>query len=223
MSEFASTLKNDMSAETGVIDGPSMTAAAAFRRQGYVVIPRLIDAALADFFWSYVHTKFASLLLGPGGPLVPDSLGGYGDPAFDGLLEFLRPRIEASSGLPLYPTYSHFRLYRHGNALKRHRDRPACEISVSLNIGQTPAEPWPIYVEGSAGPYAALLAPGDALIYRGIDLFHWREAYKGRELVQVFLHYVDRDGPHAGRKFDGRKTLMQPASERRDENRAPDA
>ena len=205
------------------MDGPSTTAADNFCRHGYIVIPRLIDASLADFFWSYVHTKFASLLLGSGGPLVPDSLGGYGDPAFDALLEFLRPRIEESSGLSLYPTYSHFRLYRHGNALKRHRDRPACEISVSLNVGQAPAAPWPIYVQGNSGAYAALLAPGDALLYRGIDLFHWREAYPGRELVQAFLHYVDRHGPHAGRKFDGRKTLMLPTSERHDENLAGEA
>jgi hypothetical protein len=53
--------------------------------------------------------------------------------------------------------------------------------------------------------------PGDALLYRGIDLFHWRDAYPGEALVQVFLHYVDRDGPHADRKFDGRPTLMRPA------------
>lgn len=195
----------------------------AFRQHGYIVVPQLIDAALADFFCSYVHTKFASLLLGSGGPLVPNSLGGYGDPAFDGLLEFLRPRIEEDSGLTLHPTYSHFRLYRHGNELRRHRDRPACEISVSLNISQTPADPWPIYVEGNSGPYAALLAPGDALLYRGIDLFHWREAYMGRELVQVFLHYVDRDGPHADQKFDGRKTLMRPPQHEPDKGtQAPD-
>jgi hypothetical protein len=78
-------------------------------------------------------------------------------------------------------------------------------------------------VEGNSGAYSALLAPGDALLYRGIDLFHWREAYAGRELVQVFLHYADRYGPHAGRKFDGRKTLMLPASERHDGNRTPEA
>ena len=28
--------------------------------------------------------------------------------------------------------------------------------------------------------------------------------------MQVFLHYVDRNGPHAGEKFDTRKTLMRP-------------
>lgn len=202
----------------------SIDTAETFRRQGYVVIPQLIDAALAAFFWSYVHTKFASQLLGSGGPLVPDSLGSYGDLAFEGLLEFVRPRIEQCCGLSLHPTYSLFRLYRHGNELKRHRDRPACEISVSLNIGQTPAEPWPIHVEGHSRPYTALLAPGDALLYRGIDCFHWREPYAGRQLIQAFLHYVDRDGPHADKKFDGRTTLMRPARPRPDKgDQAPDA
>jgi hypothetical protein len=183
----------------------------AFRQQGYVIVPGLIDAALAGFFWSYVNTRFASLLLGPGGNVSPGSLGGYGDPAFDGLLEHLRPDIEARCGLSLHPTYSYFRLYQHGNALLRHRDRPACEISVSLNVGQSPAEPWPIHVQGPSGqPHTALLAPCDALIYRGVDCLHWRDAYAGNQLAQVFLHYVDRDGPYADQKFDGRKTLMRP-------------
>ena len=134
----------------------------------------------------------------------------YGDPTFDGLLEFLRPRIEEYSGLSLSPTYSYFRLYKHGDSLKRHRDRPACEVSVSLNIGQVPSETWPLYVEGSAGTYGALLSPGDGLLYRGIDVFHWREPFQGNRLVQVFLHYVDRNGPHADQKFDRRMTLMRP-------------
>jgi hypothetical protein len=211
-----------MSAETHTLDRPTAPPE-TFRRRGYVVVAQLIDRALADFLWSYVHTKFASLMLGSGGPLVPGSLGGYGDPAFEGLLEFLRPRIEERCGLALHPTYSHFRLYRHGNALRRHRDRPACEISVSLNIGQAPTDPWPLYVEGTAGRYAALLGPGDALLYRGIDLFHWREAFAGNQLVQAFLHYVDRNGPHADQKFDGRKTLMRRSKHEPDnETQAPD-
>jgi hypothetical protein len=185
----------------------------AFRRQGYIVTAHLIDPALADFFWSYVHTRFASRMLGSGGPLAPGSLGGYGDPAFDGLLEFVRPRIEERCGLSLLPTYSFYRLYRHGNTLPPHRDRPACEISVSLNIGQMPGAPWPIHVEGPAGAYAASLGPGDALIYRGVDCRHWRDAFGGDRLVQAFLHYVDQHGPHADQKFDGRRTLMRPRAQ----------
>lgn len=190
------------------IEGP-LAEQDQFRRQGYAVVRRLIEPALTDFLWSYVHTKFACRLLSSGGPAVPNSLGGYGDMAFDGLLEYLRPRVEERSGLTLHPTFSHFRFYKHGDVLRRHRDRPACEIGITLAIGQDPPEPWPIFVEGGSGPYQAVLGPGDALLYRGIDLFHWRDAYPGKQLVQVFLFYVDRHGSYASEKFDRRETLMR--------------
>lgn len=32
----------------------------------------------------------------------------------------------------------------------------------------------------------------------------------GRQLAQAFLHYVDRHGPYANEKFDGRQSLMRP-------------
>jgi len=188
-----------------------------FAREGYLLLPALIESPLVHFFWSYVHTKVACRqLVFSGDKQVPNAPCAYGDSAFDGLLEYLRPRIEEHSGLRLSPTCSFLRLYRHGDVLKRHRDRPACEVSVSLNIGQVPSNAWPLYVEGNAGPYAALLSPGDGLLYRGIDLFHWREPFQGNQLIQVFLHYVDRDGPHVDQKFDGRITLMQPPAQKID-------
>lgn len=199
-----------MSGDLREIDAAPCTEQQAFARQGYIVLPALLEPPLVDFFWSYVHTKFASRLLSAADRQVPNAPSNYGDPAFDGLLEYIRGRIEERSGLRLLPTYSYFRLYGRGSVLSRHRDRPACEISVSLNIGQIPPEPWPIYVEGTSGPFGALLAPGDGLLYRGIDCFHWREPFQGTRLIQAFLHYVDRDGPHATQKFDGRKTLMRP-------------
>jgi hypothetical protein len=52
------------------------------------------------------------------------------------------------------------------------------------------------------------LAPGDAAVYRGIDCYHWREPFEGAEAAQVFLHYVDRDGPHASWKLDRRAHLF---------------
>jgi len=122
-----------------------------FDRLGYVVIPALLEPALVNFFWSYANTKFASQLMTPSSPAVPNSPVSYGDPAFDGLLEHVRPLIEKYSNLRLLPTFSEFRMYKHGDLLKRHRDRLACEISVSVNIGQTPDDSWPLYVEGTAG------------------------------------------------------------------------
>jgi hypothetical protein len=206
-----------------IADGLRPSGQEVFTAQGYMVLPALLAPPLVDFFWSYVRTNFVGLLLAINDPQVPGTPAGYGDMAFDGLLEYLRPSIQERSGCRLLPTYSYFRLYKRGDVLKRHRDRPACEISVSLNIGQTPPEPWPLYVEGKTGPHGAILLPGDALLYRGIDFFHWREPYLGSSLVQVFLHYVDRDGPHAGLKFDGRKSLMRPKEhDDADGNQIPD-
>jgi hypothetical protein len=199
--------------ETQVRDQAPDERIGLFGRQGSVLLPRLIEPALADFLWSYVHTKFGSMLITSTDRAVPNTPSAYGDPTFDGLLEYLRPRIETSAGLALYPTYSYFRLYKHGDVLRRHRDRPACEISVTLNLGQIPAEPWLIYVERNGAPYAASLSPGDALLYRGCDCFHWREAFPGNRLAQVFLHYVDRHGPNADQKYDGRLTLMRPKAD----------
>jgi hypothetical protein len=182
-----------------------------FARQGYLLLPGLVAPALTDFLWSYARTRFASRLFRAGDRQAPGTPVAYGDAAFDGLLEHLRPRIEAACGLRLHPTYSYFRLYKRGDTLSRHRDRPACEISVSLNLGQTPAEPWALFVDRAED--GARLGPGDALLYRGHELAHWREAYPGEMLAQVFLHYVDRDGPHAGQRFDGRETLMRPRTD----------
>ena len=186
--------------------------AAHFWREGHRLLPKLIEPALAEFLWSYVHTKFASMQMSSGDPQVPNTPSGYGDSAFDGLLEYLRPRIEAASGRRLHPTYSYFRLYKKADVLKRHRDRPACEISVSLNIGQWPSDPWPLHIEGASGPHAAQLFPGDALLYLGCRCRHWRKRYEGERLAQVFLHYVDADGPHADQRFDKRASLMRPAA-----------
>jgi hypothetical protein len=152
---------------------------ATFSQQRYLVIPELLDPALCSFFRSYAHTKFASRLL-TGDSQVPMTPSDYGDPAFDGLLEYLRPRVQDYSGL-----WSYFRMFKRGDVLKRHRDRPACEISLTLNIGQKPLDPWPIYVQGEGKPCGADLKPGDGLLYGGTELFHWRDAYRGEALMRL--------------------------------------
>ena len=37
------------------------------------------------------------------------------------------------------------------------------------------------------------LKPGDAVIYKGCDVKHWREPYEGDYHIQTF-HYVDANG-----------------------------
>ena len=88
--------------------------------------------------------------------------------------------------------------------LKRHKDRFSCEISTTMNLG---GDDWPIYLEPSwkkgvttssnAKGVKVDLKPGDMLVYSGCELEHWREKFKGKECVQVFLHYNNRKTPGA--------------------------
>ncbi len=141
---------------------------------------------------------------------VPNTPGSYGDPLMETLLELLCPRVEQMTGLDLYPTYSYFRVYKSSDVLKPHHDRPSCEISVSMNLGFDAPEPWPLYFRDGETGTQVDLDPGDAVVYRGCDVVHWRESFVGEYQAQVFLHYVDRKGPWAEWKFDKRSRLGAP-------------
>jgi hypothetical protein len=178
----------------------------SFDRDRYAVLRALVAEPMRGFLWRYVLEREAAgtMASDPEWPGTPVS---YGDVVMEHLLERLRPDVEAASGRRLFPTYSYLRLYKTGNALRKHRDRPACEISLSLAIGQEPAAAWPLWLQGTSGPIAVDLQPGDAALYRGIELEHWRDPYPGDRLAQVFLHYVDQDGPCAEWKYDKRASL----------------
>ena len=178
-----------------------------FDRRHHVLLPSIVTEPLLGFLWRHVLEGARNGGLQAADAEHPESLAAYGEPVMEHLLERLRPSIEEATGLELFPTYSFLRLYRTGAILEPHRDRPACEISVSLNLGQDPPVPWPLWVGGPVEPEPAHLQPGDALIYRGIDLEHWRERYDGQAVAQVFLHYVDRNGPYAMWRFDKRDSL----------------
>lgn len=138
---------------------------------------------------------------------VPGASSSAGDVFMDGLLMDLLPRAEEICRLRLFPTYSYFRVYHSGDVLTRHTDRPSCEISLSLCLGYQAEKPWPLMLEGPDGISEVELAPGDALFYRGIECAHWREPLNGDHLAQVFLHYVNQDGPYAEWKYDKRPGL----------------
>jgi len=141
----------------------------------------------------------------------PKSEAIHGTVTFDKLLEDLTPHFEQASGLKLFPTYSYARFYNtQGEELKNHRDRPACEISATLTL-DFEGDVWPIYMganEDKSNATEIKMEIGDAVMYRGCDIYHWREAYKeGKWQAQVFLHYVDQNGPHAEWKYDKRESL----------------
>jgi len=121
----------------------------------------------------------------------------YNDSLMISLLDVKLPIVEKESNLKLFPTYSYWRYYVFGGTLSKHKDRPACEISITACIKKY--DNWPIIVEDEKFE----LEEGDGLLYAGCDEEHWRpETYKGEGIAQAFFHYVDQNGPHANHAYD---------------------
>ena len=162
---------------------------------------------------------------------VEGSLACYGHPQYRQKHSQIRLKIEKVIGKKLYNTYYYDRYYFKDQGLAKHTDRPACEISVSINIASNLSQPWPLWIK-TPDEYenkhrfkvtkrgenrSVILNPGDGMIYKGCERPHWREAmpkeYKRtwygkkveREDVyyhQIFFHYVLADGLRTHCAFD---------------------
>ena len=206
----------------------------------YQVIKNAISYELANFIYNYFLLKkdavefmyknninYESPLLGTWtDKQVPNTYSHYADMVMETLLMKVLPIMKKETGLELIPTYSYARAYKKGDILRRHKDRPSCEISTTLNLG---GDPWPIFIDGTGAdrvideykqihkPNApegtkVLLEVGDMLVYSGCELEHWREPFEGNICGQVFLHYNHVNGPFAGTNmFDGRPKLGLPS------------
>ena len=210
-----------------------------FRIKKYQVIKKAVSYELANFCLNYFLLKrdavefmyknnfhSESSLLGTWkDQQVPNTYSHYGDFAMETLLVKMLPVMKQHTGLDLIPTYSYARIYKKGDILKRHKDRPSCEISTTLHLG---GDPWPIFIDGTGAdnvideyknihkPNApegtkVLLEVGDMLVYSGCELEHWREPLEGNTCAQVFLHYNHVNGPFAEKnRFDKRPMLGVP-------------
>lgn len=128
----------------------------------------------------------------------------------ESLLMTMLPFMEAQTNKKLYPTYSYGRIYFKDAVLDVHKDRPSCEYSATVAI-ETNGQPWEIYIQGLDGKVSSvLLNDGDLCIYLGTKVYHWREALNGNKYMQLFLHYVDKNGPHAEWAYDKRPMLGSP-------------
>ena len=186
-----------------------------YKEKGYEVVRCFISEELADFLWGYfelnAHNKIDRIIQDTD-TQVDSADSVYGDPAFDHLGAIYILKVQKVTGKVLLPTYTYGRLYRKGSELKKHKDRPACEHSVSVCLGEDIVEPWPLMFKDFQGEVGgAYLKPGDAVVYKGTDLEHWREPFKGRRQGQLFLHYVDKDGLYSDWIYDKREFLGRPA------------
>ena len=192
-----------------------------FKENGYVICKNTIEnKVLLDFLGVYAYNVARIKGCESNDKDVPNTPSFYGDFAMENLAFFIKPKLEQITGLSLLQTYTFFRVYKAGDAMFRHSDRPECEVSVSMTLRKNKDEEiWPIYIDNkeykkkrgdeSGGETPAFLDTGDALVYRGCECEHWRNEYtEGTKLAQLFMHYVDANGDKTHLKNDGRESIF---------------
>ncbi len=212
----------------------------SFKKNKYCIIKEAVPKDIAIFVYNYFllkrqvartlfDEKYISHFTEEWGTWsdqqVPNTYSHYADIVMETLLMRTLPIMEKKTGLKLNPTYSYARIYKTGDVLKRHKDRFSCEISTTLNLG---GDPWCIYLEpknnvgipngkkitssSNNKGIKIILKPGDMLVYKGMELEHWREEFQGDNCCQVFLHYNDQKSKDATQNInDRRKHLGLPA------------
>lgn len=179
---------------------------AQFQEFGFVVIPSLVTDRLAGTLFNYAVARAESGTMRTDAQ-VPNTPSAYADPIMEELLGRLATWVEVVAHVSLYPTYSYFRVYKRGDTLKKHLDRPSCEFSMTLCLGYIAEMAWPLSVRNPKGTFSYALEPGDAVLYKGTEIEHWRDAFIGERVAQVFLHYVSQTGPYSEYRFDGRTNI----------------
>jgi hypothetical protein len=183
--------------------------AASLYKNKYALLKSVIDRQYCDQLAKFLADSATNKLTW-GDEQCPKSEAIYGAAPFDALLAELTPLFSRITGKELFPTYSYARLYARGEELKNHVDRESCEISATITLGFD-GDVWPIYMGDSMekdNAFSISMEIGDAVLYFGIEKHHWREVYtEGKWQAQVFLHYVDADGPHKEWAYDKRGKL----------------
>ena len=211
-----------------------------FKEKKYTIIRNAISYELANFGYNYLllkreavawmHennyiSKFTPLFGTWTDKQIPNTYSCYSDMFMETLMMKVLPIMQQRTEMNLIPCYTYTRIYKKGDILKRHSDRPSCEISTTLHLG---GDPWTIFLDPTGQktvineekqiikPNAPKGIPvdleiGDMLVYSGCDLEHWREPFEGDNCGQVFLHYNNIDGPFGiENKFDKRPLLGIP-------------
>lgn len=195
-----------------------------FNERGYYFVPQLITdiETLQSSIpkergqITYYNNRMDKFDYCPDESQVPGSLARYNIPTYRELHFIVKKKIENILEMDLHPTYFYDRFYFPGQELTKHTDRPACEISVTLQINSNTTKPWPIWFETPDEKEVSVsMKNGDACIYKGCERPHWREPlksnYNSLQRIfkkddtyhhQIFLHYVNANGPYVHCAFD---------------------
>lgn len=187
----------------GLKDKPKLS----FEKKGWYYLPNIISSAEA------IQIKYQNLMgavhdLGGLKPHYDKERGRvmccYAPPSSAYVVHRVKPILENLLGEELIPSYWFTTTYHNKGFMVRHTDRPSCEVSVTMNISGT--VDWPIQLQDLQGKKRKVVTPiGHGLAYLGIKVPHWRAPLRckeGDQFMQLFLHYVRKNGPCADYAYD---------------------
>lgn len=158
-------------------------------------------------FWSadqcqsvvtYLKTCAELNYLAVGDSQAPNSFVFSNHYYLNGLAYLSTPKMSQAAGRDLFPTYTYGRVYLQPDELVPHIDREACEISATITLDyekSSDEEIWPIHIKKKNKKISCSLDRGDALLYAGCMYEHWRDQLAYESHTQLFIHYVDKNGP----------------------------
>jgi|TARA_R100000084_G_scaffold96050_1_gene49912 hypothetical protein len=164
-------------------------------KQKYKYVKNMVSSEMIEFLTSWSLKNFTL-----GDEQVPFSSANHSKDSdiYQHITHFLLPIMERETNLKLKPIYSYNRIYLGGAELKKHVDRPACEISASITLKYFYKDEnykWPLCM----GDTPIVIESGDGVIYKGCEIEHWRPFFNQPKEYwhhQLFIHYVDLKGPY---------------------------
>ncbi len=177
---------------------------ADFLQNGYIVAPHFIEPLMASLLYDILLLR---VWRGEGrqDDHIPTAASFWGDPTIDAFMALMAEPIGRRVGHPLLPTYGYARIYRRGDRLLPHRDREACQVTASIHLGSSGGTPPPLRFEPDIAVHQA---SGDAVIFLGDQLTHWRDTFEGETFGQIFVNYVYADGARAEWLYDRRQGVF---------------
>jgi hypothetical protein len=164
------------------------------RRDQYCILPPPLPMMQVAALAAYYRTLTGSGTWELGDPQVERRYGCHNEPISRFFHSQITSLISRVAGEPLKPTYSYCSAYQGGADLGVHMDREQCDFTVSLLIDHSSGlaeHPWPLWFLAPAGRVSLTLGLGEAVLFRGADLPHWRDpAPLGQHQVMLLFHFV---------------------------------
>jgi len=140
------------------------------------------------------HTRTGTFVLGD--DQTPGRYVAYDEPTTRYVQQQLTRTVSDLARRVVVPSYNYLALYQGGAVLDPHTDREACEYTISLCIDATPDPQthgaWPLHLMTADGEVSLTQGIGDALLFRGRYLPHWRDQLpEGYTSSSILFHFVD--------------------------------